>query len=230
MLKIVKTKSSKSSGLKIIKKANETIEEITPVIEAKKEVITTKTVKEEATNKKSFFERVLNMIGLSYLSQQASTSEDLTKTKKALEIEKIKFSKKEAERVTMQKHLSANQAEVKRLKNILSGDEQEIAKVDKEAFDKEKLQAWSKRIRSVGKCDICSDTNRLVAHHLWDKNTVSNIAYHDDNGVCLCLTHHNQFHKEYNDGSYCTPRQYEAFKERVKKEIMHMKSNQENAA
>jgi len=78
--------------------------------------------------------------------------------------------------------------------------------------DQDKLQAWSKRIRQIGKCDICESVENLTAHHLWDKNRHPTLMYQDENGVCLCLDCHNAFHKHYNQATQTTPAMYQKFK------------------
>jgi 5-methylcytosine-specific restriction endonuclease McrA len=83
-------------------------------------------------------------------------------------------------------------------------------------LEKQKLQAWSKRVRTVGKCDICNTTKHLTAHHLWDKHTHPSLAYQDENGVCLCNKCHNKFHTTYTQASQTTPHQYEIFKTKMK--------------
>lgn len=76
----------------------------------------------------------------------------------------------------------------------------------------EKLKNWSKRVREVGQCDICESEKYLTAHHLWDKHTHPTLAYQDENGVCLCRTCHEGFHKEYTQKSQTTPALYKIYK------------------
>lgn len=61
-------------------------------------------------------------------------------------------------------------------------------------------------------CVICGkDTKDNVAHHLngynWDKENRFNI----DNGVCLCSTHHKEFHSIFGYGDN-TKEQFKEFK------------------
>lgn len=78
--------------------------------------------------------------------------------------------------------------------------------------DDTKLKAWSKRVRTKGKCDICESTERLSAHHLWDKKTHPTLKYQDENGVCLCLDCHNGFHKMYTSASQTSPSIFNKYK------------------
>jgi len=78
--------------------------------------------------------------------------------------------------------------------------------------DKIKLKAWSVRVRSANKCDICGSNEKLTAHHLWDKKNHPSLMYQDENGVCLCMICHNQFHAKYTAKSHVTPAMYQKFK------------------
>ena len=84
--------------------------------------------------------------------------------------------------------------------------------IKKEQESKAKLKAWSLRVRKIGKCDVCENAENLSAHHLYDKNTHPTLRYQDENGVCLCITCHNNFHKMYTGASQTTPSQYNKFK------------------
>ncbi len=81
-------------------------------------------------------------------------------------------------------------------------------------IDRNKLQAWSKRIRLIGSCDICKSEHDLTAHHLWDKKNHPSLMYQDENGVCLCITCHDDFHRKYtpSGGGHVTPKMYHNFK------------------
>lgn len=84
--------------------------------------------------------------------------------------------------------------------------------IKKEQENKTKLKSWSLRVRKIGKCNVCGNTENLSAHHLYDKNTHPTLKYQDENGVCLCITCHNNFHKMYTSASQTTPSQYNKFK------------------
>jgi len=84
-----------------------------------------------------------------------------------------------------------------------------IKYVDK--LSSNKLQKWSNEVRKVGKCDICSTTIDLSAHHLYDKFSHPTLAYNVDNGVCLCEHHHQDYHKTCKEDE-CTPKSYLKYK------------------
>lgn len=48
---------------------------------------------------------------------------------------------------------------------------------------------WSEIIRSKGKCEFCSETKYLNAHHHYGKRA-SSVRWDIDNGVCLCPSCH----------------------------------------
>ena len=79
-------------------------------------------------------------------------------------------------------------------------------------IDTKKLRAWSLRVREIGECDICKSPDKLTAHHLYDKRMHPTLMYQDENGVCLCETHHNGFHKQYTSKSHTTPAMYNKYK------------------
>ena len=103
-------------------------------------------------------------------------------------------------------------ASVSELKATIKTQNKLIA--DKTAYTKnlKKLQQWSKRVREVGKCDICQSEEKLTAHHLWDKKSHPTLMYQDENGVCLCEKHHNKFHRVYSGTTQVTPKMYNKFK------------------
>jgi len=78
--------------------------------------------------------------------------------------------------------------------------------------NKGKLKAWAKRIKDIGSCDICDSKDNLSAHHLYDKSTHPTLSFQDENGVCLCVTCHDGFHKKYTCKSQTTPKMYEKYK------------------
>ena len=79
-------------------------------------------------------------------------------------------------------------------------------------IDPKKLRAWALRVRELGECDICGTPSKLTAHHSWDKRMHPTLMYQDENGVCLCETHHNGFHKKYTSKSHTTPAMYIKYK------------------
>lgn len=129
---------------------------------------------------------------------------------------------------TLQRNLSKAHREIKKLKKA-------DAKTDTKAREKvkvisqQKLQSWSKRVRKVGKCDICNEAENLSAHHLWDKKTHPSLALQDENGVCLCIDCHNKFHQTYTSDSHCAPSYYSKFKVRKQNEIATLKMIQLNS-
>ena len=83
-----------------------------------------------------------------------------------------------------------------------------------------KLISWAKRVKAIGYCDICKETSNLTAHHLYDKSTHPSLAFIDDNGVCLCLTCHNGFHKLYTSKANTTPSMYNKYKIKKMNELI----------
>jgi len=96
---------------------------------------------------------------------------------------------------------------------------QEVVETVRPEINKDKLTKWSKRVKAIGKCDICSSTDNLTAHHLWDKKNHPSLIYQDENGVCLCTKCHNAFHNTYTQKSHCTPSIYNKFKIKRQTEI-----------
>ncbi|MCK5537809.1 MAG: hypothetical protein KAI79_13365, partial [Bacteroidales bacterium] len=65
-------------------------------------------------------------------------------------------------------------------------------------FSPAKLQAWAKKVKTPKCCDTCRDVGvPLQAHHLWAKSCHPTLAYEKRNGVALCLTCHEGYHKKY---------------------------------
>jgi len=48
---------------------------------------------------------------------------------------------------------------------------------------------WSEKIRSKGKCEVCSKASPLNAHHYYSRSCKS-VRWDLDNGFCLCVGHH----------------------------------------
>jgi predicted restriction endonuclease len=77
------------------------------------------------------------------------------------------------------------------------------------------------------KCDICSSTSDLQAHHLEHGSHNPELRYDIDNGVTLCKFHHTLFHCSYNN-SYrvkCTNKDYLNFIELLAKLAEHQEYN-----
>lgn len=86
-------------------------------------------------------------------------------------------------------------------------------KAPKADKDQNKLKQWADRVKkSAGyKCDICSESADLTAHHLWDKSTHPTLMFQDENGVCLCSVCHRGFHSKHS-GTHCSPSAYQKYK------------------
>jgi len=123
--------------------------------------------------------------------------------------EKLKLEKRLN---SSERHVQQLQSSIQALKNAKNQKEFLQTKSKLKQIDQKKLQKWSQRVRSIGKCDICGSTSNLTAHHLWDKKTHPTLAYQDENGVCLCAECHNEFHKHYKQGPQVTPHMYQKFK------------------
>lgn len=61
------------------------------------------------------------------------------------------------------------------------------------------------------KCNICSDSTKLAAHHLNGYNWDIENRYNIENGVILCKYHHDKFHNLYGRGNN-TSNQFDEFK------------------
>lgn len=59
-----------------------------------------------------------------------------------------------------------------------------------------KVIYWKKQVKKIGKCEICSSTEHLIAHHIipWEYsiNGRTNIS----NGQCLCKKCHKMMHND----------------------------------
>lgn len=122
----------------------------------------------------------------------------------------------------------------KRNKGLIDFYKQEVATLSKtkvktkttfDGEDKTKLRNWATRVKQAGKCDCCSSTENLTAHHLYDKHTHPSIAFIDDNGVCLCKSCHEEFHRVYTSKTNCIPSMYYKFKTRKQNEVILRKQN-----
>jgi hypothetical protein len=57
--------------------------------------------------------------------------------------------------------------------------------------EKRKLfKIWSMEVRKIGRCEICSATKRLNAHHILDKNYYHEYRFDPRVGICLCPSCH----------------------------------------
>lgn len=209
MLKTLDNNQAGKSGLKIVKKVN------VKTVDSKEKVLTIKSFISSFLNKFNKFE--LPFIFLSKADMDALKQENKTLHES--------LKKEVSCRSVTQKNLSAHQRKVKELQEIIKSNENQAP-----VLSKSKLQAWSKRVRLVGKCDICGTNENLTAHHLWDKSTHQSMAYQDENGVCLCRTHHESFHKKFTCKSQTTPGNYQRFKTITQNEVLLLNSIKERAA
>lgn len=109
--------------------------------------------------------------------------------------------------------VKTNHNKLKEINKILKQDFDSLkSSIDSSIENKERLRAWALRVKVIGKCDICSDTKFLTAHHLWDKKTHPTLMYQDENGVCLCKDCHNGFHRMYTSKSHVSPHLYSIYK------------------
>lgn len=77
-----------------------------------------------------------------------------------------------------------------------------------------KFIAWSKKVKQKDdfQCQICFKENvYLESHHLKNFADYPLERFNVDNGVCLCKTHHIQFHNLFGK-SFNTPQQFDQFK------------------
>ena len=58
-------------------------------------------------------------------------------------------------------------------------------KVKKSTIEKKLDRAWSKKILSKGKCEVCGNTEYLNAHHIEGRRNLR-LRWDLRNGVCLC--------------------------------------------
>jgi len=70
-----------------------------------------------------------------------------------------------------------------------------------------KVLMWKKKVKKVGKCDICGSTENLEAHHIipWEYSITGRTDI--NNGQCLCKKCHSMIHDdnewyEYLRGKY----------------------------
>ncbi len=104
-------------------------------------------------------------------------------------------------------------------------------------LNQNKLQAWAKNVKKDRICFVCSETkDEMTAHHIYPKSLHFTLAYEVSNGVCLCLTCHNKYHKKYKHVEDCNPFTLNEFKEdelskikikELEQEIAELKLKQE---
>jgi len=141
--------------------------------------------------------KVLNSMGLTLHSCLKSSNDRL-----AMTMSNLKKSRKQLEKARLD--LTKLQVAV---------DDRLVKKFNnKDKQRQTKLYNWSKRVREVGKCDICTSPDNLTSHHLWDKHTHPSLAFQQENGVCLCKKCHEGFHEMYTHKSHCTPSLYQKYK------------------
>lgn len=63
-----------------------------------------------------------------------------------------------------------------------------------------KVVTWTKKVKAVGKCEVCGSTENLVAHHIipWEYSIKGRTNL--SNGQCLCTECHKMMH---NDELWC---------------------------
>ena len=137
----------------------------------------------------------LDYVPKEYLHQSRAKTREAKETLKTVRAE---LSTTNSERATLKK-------EVKKLKNPLTSV---------------KLQNWSKKVKKHRICDICDATDiPMTAHHLWAKSQHPSLAYRRENGVCVCLECHNEYHEKYPHIEDCNPYTYNEYKTNEKNKI-----------
>lgn len=59
-----------------------------------------------------------------------------------------------------------------------------------------RVVAWKKKVKAVGKCEICGSKERLVAHHKIPWADSINGRTDVNNGQCLCRDCHKMMHND----------------------------------
>jgi hypothetical protein len=78
-----------------------------------------------------------------------------------------------------------------RLINLLNCESPINSMKDFTPKEKRKLfKEWSNAVRVVGKCEVCSSTTRLNAHHILDRKYYHAYRFDVNNGICLCPSCH----------------------------------------
>ncbi|WP_414676703.1 HNH endonuclease [Longimicrobium sp.] len=62
------------------------------------------------------------------------------------------------------------------------------------------LRLWSEfvRVRDGGRCVLCDDDDRVVAHHIIRKSFLSEARLQTGNGITLCRLCHRKPHEAFN--------------------------------
>lgn len=95
-----------------------------------------------------------------------------------------------------QKEQAAKRREAARVKQLAAKVRKDArtakrkAKRAAKAAPKNRLVAWSLRVRACGKCAVCDATDHLQAHHILPKERYQEFKFKQINGVVLCPTHH----------------------------------------
>jgi len=50
-------------------------------------------------------------------------------------------------------------------------------------------EMWSKKVKSVGVCEMCGKTSYLNSHHVYSRSNRA-VRWDLNNGICLCSGHH----------------------------------------
>lgn len=79
------------------------------------------------------------------------------------------------------------------------------------------VSSWRNKVilRDGGCCRICGSHDRLCVHHMDGWLEVASRRVDVDNGVTLCRTHHEDFHRQYGKG-HSTVAQWEEYEKEVK--------------
>ena len=59
-----------------------------------------------------------------------------------------------------------------------------------------KVNTWKKKVKKIGKCEICGSKENLVAHHIipWEYSITGRTDI--NNGQCLCSDCHKMMHND----------------------------------
>lgn len=79
-----------------------------------------------------------------------------------------------------------------------------------------KLSSWAKKVKEIGKCDLCKSKKDLTAHHVYSKSLHISLAYDLSNGKCLCIKCHTAYHKKYSLNIEVNPFTYKEFYDKCK--------------
>ncbi len=110
----------------------------------------------------------------------------------------------------------------------LKAQVKELQELQVVKFSSTRLYKWGIKIKKNNKCDICSSTTQLEAHHIYPKSIHPTLAYEKSNGVCLCKKHHKKLHKNFPHNEFCNPIQYQIFKNMQLGEIAELEYTSHN--